>query len=179
MPAHVGYAAPVLISAGRTGSLGGASERVRPFWTLVHVAGDRNRRSWWGRPATAWFESAGTRGTARRHAAGALRRRLRPAPGGAAGLLWVALPCGLLQSALLVSALGSGPFAGAAIMGSFGLASAIGLWIGPPVWATLRATSRPWLTASLSVRLAGLLLAGASLFAAWHGLGEALCAVPF
>ncbi len=48
-----------------------------------------------------------------------------------AGLAWVAWPCGLLQSALLVAALATGPLTGALVMSAFAIGSSPGLWAGP------------------------------------------------
>ncbi len=66
-------------------------------------------------------------------------------------------------------------------MAAFALASALGLWIGPYLWLRLRWGNGSEQAATLSVRLAGTLLAGSSLFALWHGLGsaidEALCRI--
>ena len=110
-----------------------------------------------------------------------LHRRL-PAAGraGVIGACWVGMPCGLLQSALLVAALASDPAQGALVMSAFAVASGLGLWFGPQLWHRLRAGARGEQAAAFSVRLAGALLAGASLFALGHGLGsaiEALCRV--
>jgi uncharacterized protein len=98
-----------------------------------------------------------------------------------AGLLWVAWPCGLLQSALLVAALASGPAAGAAVMAAFALGSGAGLVAGPALWARLaggRAAPARWHAAS--VRLAGAMLAAASLWALLPGMasGVALFCAP-
>lgn len=71
-----------------------------------------------------------------------MQRRWGRAPSGAAagsatgrstlaGLAWVAWPCGLLQSALLVAALATGPVTGALVMAAFALGSSPGLWAGP------------------------------------------------
>ncbi|MGZ5275725.1 MAG: sulfite exporter TauE/SafE family protein, partial [Caldimonas sp.] len=82
----------------------------------------------------------------------------------------------LLQSALLVAALASGAAAGAAVMAVFATASGLGLWLGPQLWSRLRWGSRDADAAAVawSVRGAGALLAGSSLFALWHGLGSAI-----
>lgn len=53
------------------------------------------------------------------------------------GLLWPALPCGLLHAALLVAALASGPIEGATVMAAFGASSSLALVIGPWLWARL------------------------------------------
>lgn len=177
----VGYAAAGALVAASVASLAWAAQAkiLQPLWTLMHVAAIALGLwlAWAGRPP-AWLASVGPRlaPLAGTQPVRFMRRLPAPARAGVAGLAWVALPCGLLQSALLVSALGSGPLAGAAIMAGFAVASAFGLWLGPQVWATLRATSTSWLNASVSVRLAGVMLAGASMFAAWHGLGAAICA---
>jgi hypothetical protein len=66
-------------------------------------------------------------------------------------------------------------------MSAFALASGIGLWLGPQLWHRLRVGTGGERAAALSVRVAGALLAGSSLFALWHGLGsaieQALCGV--
>jgi uncharacterized protein len=89
-------------------------------------------------------------------------------PGRAAlvGGAWVALPCGLLQSALVVAALGNGPADGAALMALFAATSAVGLWAGPALWARLK--SVPF-APSWGTRLAGAMLMVASGWALWHG----------
>lgn len=88
----------------------------------------------------------------------------------AAGLFWAAMPCGLLQSALLGSALASGLAQGAAVMGTFAISSAIGLHAAPIWWKRLRALrSSRW--QSLPVRAAGLLLVGASTWALGRDAG--------
>jgi len=89
----------------------------------------------------------------------------------------VIVPCGLLQSALLVSALASGPASGAAVMAAFALASTLGLWLAQRLWSALRRSGAGSALAAWPVRAAGALLAAASLFALWHGLGAALCGV--
>ena len=91
------------------------------------------------------------------------------------GSAWVALPCGLLQSALVVAALASGPAEGAAVMASFALGSGFGLWAGPALWwrfsgGRLDAATGP-LTAA---RLGGAVLVGLSAWSLGHGLWERL-----
>ena len=85
------------------------------------------------------------------------------------------MPCGLLQSALLVAALASGPLSGAAVMTGFALASTLGLWLDQGLWLGLSRANEAHRFATLSVRAAGALLAGSSAFALWHGLVAALC----
>ena len=183
----LGYAAggaAVAAGVGAFTALGAAAPWLRPLWTLVHV-GAIVLGLWllWSGRAPAWL----ARRTALAGAAPAvqpirLHRRL-PAAGrsGLIGACWVGLPCGLLQSALIVAALASGPAQGALVMSAFGIASGVGLWLGPQLWLRLRAGPAGERAAALSVRLAGALLAGSSLFALGHGLGaaieQALCGV--
>ena len=157
---------------------------LQPVWTLLHV-GAIAFGLWllWTARTPAWLGTApaslGRFGDSR-----PVRffRALPPrARAGAAGLAWSTLPCGLLQSALVVAALASSPLSGALVMAAFASASAIGLWLGPAAWRFLRRGQGTGASAgSVSIRLAGLLLAGSSLFAVWHGLGaaiDAICAV--
>jgi sulfite exporter TauE/SafE len=86
-----------------------------------------------------------------------------------AGSLWVIWPCGLLQSALVVSGLANTPLAGACVMAAFALASSLGLLWLPQLWhwwAQRQGTSasRAWLERGV-VRLAGGLLALGSVWA--------------
>lgn len=84
-----------------------------------------------------------------------------------AGLLWFAWPCGLLQGALVVAALANTPLGAASAMAAFALASSPGLLLAPVVLRKLLA--RPGRD-TWAVRLAGLMLAGASSWALLHGL---------
>ena len=157
---------------------------LQPVWTLLHV-GAIAFGLWllWTARTPAWLGAAPT--SLGRFGGSRPVRVLRSLPptarAGAAGLAWAALPCGLLQSALVVAALASSPLSGALVMAAFASASAIGLWIGPAAWRFLRRGQGSGASAgSVSIRLAGLLLAGSSLFAVWHGLGaaiDAICAV--
>jgi sulfite exporter TauE/SafE len=100
---------------------------------------------------------------------------------GAAGLAWFALPCGLLQSALVMAALADGPTGGAAVMAAFAATSSIGLSMVPLVvrrWVGGRGVSAR--STSWAVRMAGLGLVATSGWALGHGLWErvvALCTV--
>lgn len=98
---------------------------------------------------------------------------VRWAHAGAAGLVWVAMPCGLLQSALVVAALGSHAAEGAWVMASFAIGSGLSLWLGPRLWTALAGAARVggWagrLGPVQAVRLAGALLAVASGWAIVH-----------
>jgi sulfite exporter TauE/SafE len=117
------------------------------------------------------------------------------------GALWVALPCGVLQAALVVAALASSPVEGAGAMALFALASTPGLvagqWLWRKLWPSARdrtagvtstnATAAPTVSAlsaqdaapTWSLRLAGagiaLLSGGTVAMAAWAPLA-AWCA---
>jgi len=182
-----GYAlagAAVAVGVGGLGTLALAAPLLRPLWAMVHVAAIvlgvwlaiTGRVPAWlsaAPRAARWLDAQPVR---------IVRRLPPPARAGIVGACWVGVPCGLLQSALLVAALASGPAQGATVMAAFAVASAPGLWLGPALWQRLvrgRADAR---AATWSVRAAGALLAGASAFALWHGLGEAiadaLCRTP-
>jgi sulfite exporter TauE/SafE len=183
----LGYAvggAVVAASVASFGALQAAAPWLRPLWTLVHVAAIA-LGLWllWHGAAPAWLSRFGRRAPA---TAGAQPIRWVPRLGstgraGIVGACWIAMPCGLLQSALLVAALASGPLQGASVMAAFAVASGASLWLGPQLWRRLGRQTGADRAATVSVRLAGALLAGASLFALWHGLGaaleQALCSV--
>lgn len=165
-------------SVGTLASLGQAVAVLRPLWTLVHAAAFLLGLYllWRGRQPD-WLEQLGRRRVAGAaaatvaHRGGRWQRVQGPLRSGGAGLAWVAWPCGLLQSALLVAALANTPAQGALVMGAFGAASALGLVAGPLLWARLSGGSAAGLvSAALGVRLAGLALAGASAWALGHGV---------
>ena len=176
--------AVVSASLGALFALQGAAPLLRPLWAMVHVAAVA-LGVWlaWTARAPAWLSGANPRVAAWAEARPIRVFRRLPAVGRAsvAGSCWAAMPCGLLQSALLVAALASGPLAGAAVMAAFASVSALGLWLGPQLWSRLRRRGGDAVVPAWSVRLAGVLLAVSSLFALWHGLGsaieQALCSV--
>jgi sulfite exporter TauE/SafE len=90
------------------------------------------------------------------------------------GVCWAAMPCGLLQSALLVAALGNDAVQGAAVMASFAAGTSVSLWLVSSAWSRLRGSGLRWARLTLPVRLAGGLLAASSAFALVHGLGSAI-----
>jgi hypothetical protein len=170
----------VAATVGGLVALQGAAPVLRPLWTMVHVAAIAFGL-WllWTARAPAWLSSASP-ALVRLGGSQPVRFVKRLPPSGRAGLAgacWAAVPCGLLQSALLVAGLASGPLAGAAAMAAFASASALGLWLGPQVWARLRGAHADARIAAWSMRGAGVLLAGSSLFALWHGLGDAIQAL--
>ena len=176
----IGYSvagACVAASVSALGSLQAVAPLLRPVWTLVHV-GAVALGLWlvWKARAPVWLSAANPRVAGLANGQGMRVFRRLPGPGRAvlAGACWTVVPCGLLQSALLVAALASGPAQGAAVMATFASASALSLWLGPHLWSRLRSRGGNDRLASSSVRLAGALLATASLFALSHGLGSAI-----
>ena len=176
-----GYAAGGAIAAAGVASLGSfasAAPLVRPLWSIVHVAAVA-LGLWllWTARAPGWLSSASPRLAA--VAAGQpirfVRRLPRSASAALIGTCWVAIPCGLLQSTLLVAALASTPAAGAATMAAFAAGSSAALMFAQGAWSRLQRVGPGTPLASWSVRLAGALLAGASAFALWNGLGAAIC----
>jgi hypothetical protein len=129
---------------------------------------------WRGRQP-AWIESFGERVTQQ---VSPSQPVLWMQPGAAravaAGSLWVAWPCGLLQSALVVAALGSSAVDGAVLMGLFAAASGLGLWFGPALWLKLAGSRGAGRAQAMAVRLAGLALAAASGWALIKGVSMAL-----
>lgn len=199
------YAAGGAIAAGSVGALATLaawSPALRPLWTLVHAAalGLGVWLLWTGRQP-AFVENIG-RGTARGLAAAAMPATTQPVVGplsgvrgaavagagaagrshvgvakaAATGSLWLAWPCGLLHSALVMAALGNTAVGGAAIMAAFAVGTTVGLWVGPTLWWRLGAPGAGWLASGGAVRLAGLGLAAASGWALFHDVGARVLA---
>jgi sulfite exporter TauE/SafE len=176
----VGYAAAgALVAASVSGltSLGAAAPVLRPLWTLLHVGAVALGLSllWRGR-APAWLAGVSRHGSRLMQAQPVRFVSRIPVTTRAAalGMCWAAMPCGLLQSALIVAALASGPLQGAGVMAGFAVTSALGLWLAPTLWSRLRSAGGALAQGTLPVRLAGALLAGASGFALVHGLRSAI-----
>jgi sulfite exporter TauE/SafE len=166
------YAVAGAIAAASVDSLAQASTHVaalRPLWVLLHVFVFA-----WGAMLAAtgrqplWAQRVGHR----------LEARLRPLAGGtwlgvlATGMLWVALPCGLLYSALMLASLGNGPLQGAGLMALFALGSGLSLLLGPWLWQRLRWSggSSGGARQAWGARLAGVLLAVVAAQALWSDL---------
>ena len=172
------YAAAGAVAAASVGSLAALGQAVgalRPLWTLVHMAalGLGLFLLWKGRQP-GWMERLGrARDQDVMHRDGERWQVIRgPARSAGIGLAWVAWPCGLLQSALLVAALANSAAAGAMVMGGFAAASAAGLLLGPALWWRFTGV-RPGAAAAspaAAVRWAGAALALASAWALGHGL---------
>jgi hypothetical protein len=158
-------------------TLGDSMPALRPLWTLVHVAA--LVLGLWllaaGRQP-AWM-SVQPRPLAPELAREGWRRMAGPARAGAIGAAWVAWPCGLLQSALIVSTLASNALSGALVMGGFALASSTGLWAAGWLWhraAAGRALS--FVAGTWVVRFSGACLALASGWALASGLWQRVMA---
>ncbi|HTP71416.1 MAG TPA: sulfite exporter TauE/SafE family protein [Burkholderiaceae bacterium] len=175
-----GYAAAGALAAWVVSSLGelaATAAPLRALWTLFHLAA-LGLGLWLLLMARqpAWLERLGS---APVRAPGTLVFVNGPARAGAVGLGWFALPCGLLQSALVIAALANGPLGGAGVMAAFAVTSSSGLAVLPLVLRRgLRgdaARSPRW-----AIRLAGLGLAATSGWALGHGMWQriaALCGV--
>ncbi|RQO61236.1 hypothetical protein DBV14_05515 [Variovorax sp. KBW07] len=163
------YAVAGAIAAASVDSLAQASTHVaalRPLWVLLHVFVFA-----WG----AMLAVTGRQPLWAQRIGRSLEARLRPLAGGswlgvlATGMLWVALPCGLLYSALMLAGLGNGPLQGAGLMALFALGSGLSLLLGPWLWRRLRGsgggTRQAW-----GARLAGALLATVAAQALWFDL---------
>ncbi|WP_431131454.1 sulfite exporter TauE/SafE family protein [Variovorax paradoxus] len=171
------YATAGAIAAASVDSLAQASTQVaalRPLWMLLHVFVFA-----WG----AMLAASGRQPVWAQRIGRTLEARLRPlaasSPLGvlATGALWVAMPCGLLYSALLLASLGNGPLQGGVAMMLFATGSGLSLVLAPWLWQRLRWSGgggpQAW-----GARLAGALLAAAALQALWLDIGhqiEAWC----
>ncbi|MDM0075379.1 sulfite exporter TauE/SafE family protein [Variovorax sp. J2P1-59] len=158
----LGYAGAGAVAAVAAQGLSLASGQVavlRPVWMLLHVfvfvwgllLAATGRQPLWASRVGRWAAERAQRVTGR-SALGVL----------ASGAAWVAMPCGLLYSALMLAALGNGVLAGAAIMALFAAGSALSLVLAPYLWRRLCSGTgrvpRQWGT-----RLAGALLAAVAL----------------
>ncbi len=173
------YAAGGALAAASVGALGAWSQAVpalRPLWSLVHGAALVLGLCllWTGRQP-AWMMALG-RAPLVAHAPAGWQPMQAPLRSAALGSAWVLLPCGLLQSALLVAALANDALGGAAVMAVFALASSLGLLLASAVWQRALATPQAlrW-----AVRVAGGMLAAASAWALGHGLWLKIAAYCF
>lgn len=173
-----GYAAVGALAASSVAALAGWSQftpALRPLWVLLQ-AGALALGLWLlvnGRQP-AWMSALGR--TPQPLAASGWHAVSGPARAATAGSLWVAWPCGLLQSALLVAALGSSAAAGAAAMAAFALASAPGLVLGPWAWRRLLQGGNGAARERLAIRAAGALLAGVAAWVLGHAVWQQVAA---
>jgi len=173
-----GYTAAGAVVAGGVSALGAWSRTtpaLQPLWLMVHLA-FLLLGLWWlfsGRmPARLLRDGA----VPVRFA----RRRGHVLRASCVGLAWVAWPCGALQGALLLAALGNGPAVGALVMAGFALASLPALGATPWLWRRLRSVPGRQVGAArlseIGYRIAGLALVLSSAWAVAHGLRERLAA---
>ena len=176
-----GYGAAGAVAAAGVGVLREAlsfSPALRPLWTLLHLAAlafglwmlAQGRWPAWLARSNAVPSVLDAQGW---------RRMVGPVRSVGAGAAWIAWPCALTQSALLVAALGDTPAQGAAAMVVFAVASSPALWIGPLVaqrWVRPGTVAAAWTTAAWPVRAAGALLAVGSGWALTHGLWATVAA---
>jgi hypothetical protein len=137
---------------------------LHPLWTFFHVL-----VFFWGMlliiyaRQPVWVDQAG-RGIWR-HV-----KKLSLVQGGHfyIGMLWALMPCGLLYSALIIASFNGNPLGGALSMAAFAIGSSISLFFAPWLWLKLRTN----LVEPYGMRLAGLLLGGASAWAIWMDLAH-------
>jgi len=169
-----GYAAGGALAAWSVGALREGLAVVpvlRPLWTLLHLAA-LACGLWmlWRGQWPAWLQRRATPVAPQTGAWQSIV--IGPARSACAGALWIAWPCALSQSALLVAALASTPGQGAVAMAVFAAASSPALWLGPALMRRFegRASGQGALSAAWPVRAAGALIAAGSASALLHGL---------
>ena len=112
------------------------SVALRPLWTFLHIAAIAlGLLLLWRARQPQWLETWGRFFWARAQGLG-LHTGVAP---GAVGMLWALLPCGLLYSAVMVSALAGSVAGGALLMALFALGSGINMLAGPWLWLRLAA----------------------------------------
>jgi hypothetical protein len=167
-----GYALAGAIAASAIGTLQQAlalAPALRPLWTLLHVgalalglwmlvAGRLPAWRWAALPRPAAAVPVGW------------QRVQGPLRSGGFGLAWIAWPCALSQSALLVASLADRAWIGGAAMAAFAAASAPGLVAGPLLMRWAGARGGAWAAGAWPLRLAGLALVAGSGWALGHGL---------
>jgi uncharacterized protein len=164
--AYASAGALVAAGVGALSALGQLSPALRPLWTLAHAAalGLGLWLLWQGRQP-AWLQHFGRAPTLAVPDAQGWQRMQVPLRASAAGAAWVAWPCGLLQSALVVAALANTATGGAAVMAVFAAATSAGLIVGPWLWQRLGGQGASRAVVVLATRTAGALLAAASAWA--------------
>ncbi len=183
-----GYASAGFVASASVGSLAALAQwspALRPLWVLFHVAMlalglwllmQGRQPAWMGQIGRVADASPSLVAAGAGAGVAPVRVWRRPARAALAGSLWVAWPCGLLQSALLVASMTQTAWAGAAAMGAFAAASAGGLLAAPLVWRWLGPrVDRPRLEQGLA-RAAGGLLVVAALFALGHDIWRPIAA---
>lgn len=171
-----GYMAGGAVAASSIALIGlwaQAAPVLRPFWILLQLAFLAVGLLW------LWTGKPVSRKTT--ILAGGVRplRRMSPARASAAGLAWVAWPCGALQGALLIAALASNAVDGAFVMGAYALGSLPALAFVPTAFR-LRTAGPGWLTRAMTpavgMRIAGFGLVAMSATALLHGMWTKIAA---
>ncbi|HWH81046.1 MAG TPA: sulfite exporter TauE/SafE family protein [Burkholderiaceae bacterium] len=175
----IGYSAAgalVAASVSALSRIGAASPVLTPVWTMLQVAALAFGLVLMATGMVpAWLSRLKWR-RAPAHAPGTVQflPRASNLKAAGAGACWAAIPCGLLQSALIVAALADTAAQGAGVMGAFAVGTAVSLLIVSSAWSRLAVFGPRLARTTLSVRLAGGLLAASSAFALSRGLGAAL-----
>ena len=150
----VGYAGLGALAAASMQGLGWLtvqSVALRPLWTFIHIAAIAlGLLLLWHARQPPWLETLGRFLWTRAQSLG-LHRGAAP---GLVGMLWALLPCGLLYSAVMVSALAGSVAGGALLMALFALGSGITMLAGPWLW--LRWVARRTLPADCAKPPTGL-----------------------
>ncbi len=176
------------ISLGSLRNLAIYSAALKPLWTMTLLAAALLGLSLviYARQPL-WMESATRRmsvsinhalqaASPRFNTQGATQRYV-------AGLAWALLPCGLLYSALMVTALANDVVSAALAMAAFAIGSGVSLQVWSFLWQrsqSINTSARDW-QAKIGTRLAGAALAVFSVWAIAHGLiqgTQAWCLVP-
>jgi len=173
----LGYAAAGALVAAGVSTLGEWGQRtavLRPFWGMAQL-GALLLGLWllWRGRQPGWLQDLGQR-LSRPRTSGRVVWMNAPLRAAAIGSVWVAWPCGLLHSALVVAAMGPGAMDGAIVMAVFAVGSSLGLWFGPALWMRLAGELSAGVIQDAAVRLAGFALASASAWALWHGAASHL-----
>ncbi|MFL6699022.1 MAG: sulfite exporter TauE/SafE family protein [Vitreoscilla sp.] len=171
-----GYMAGGAMAAGSLQWLGTWMRGVpalQPVWLLMHLAFLLLGLWWLATGRMPLMRDA-------RQRIRLVHRRGHALRAGAIGLAWIALPCGALQGALLLSALADDAAGGALVMAAFAFASMPALGAAPWLWARVRQFGGARMagahTATIGYRLAGLALVASSGWAMAHALREQLAA---
>jgi uncharacterized protein len=164
-----GYALAGALAAAGVGALsalGQWSPALRPLWTLAH-AGALALGVWllWHGRQPAWLQNLGHGHRLATADAQGWQRMVTPLRASAVGALWVAWPCGLLQSALVVAALANNAAGGATVMAVFAVTTSAGLTAAPWLWQRLGGVAKSSAAVVWATRAAGGLLAAASAWA--------------
>lgn len=173
----LGYTTAGAVVASAVGALphwAAWTPALQPLWTLLHLAAlalglvllASGRMPIWRATATVtsplpagWQRIAG------------------PTRSLATGAAWIAWPCALSQSALLLASLSGSAASGAAAMAAFTIASAPGIAAGPWLLGRLvGARGERWTAGTWPLRWAGGMVAAMSLWALSHDLLQRIAA---